>query len=236
MNKHLITFTILLIMMSSAAKADWNFSGPPNSNAFIQTDTMTLELQCDRVRFAPASYQASQAIVAKQGLSFRFINSSSNEVAVFQAGSFNADIAIADNYPVEVRFFDTGSYGFVLDQIAKNSVLNLSMVDQNVSFGIFVLNGSFSAIKSLRASCGIKPQRTPSEPEPDLFFVRGYRGIDDKCQLVGETAFTIDFLDDAADFVACPKGSAAMKSLMVETGATVIAQTGSYSFFSIPNF
>lgn len=73
-----------------------------------------------------------------------------------------------------------------------------------------------------------------SEPDPDLIFVRGYRGAADECQLVGETVFTVDFLDDAADLVACPTGSAAMANLMAETGAPMITQTNSFTFFSIP--
>ena len=73
-----------------------------------------------------------------------------------------------------------------------------------------------------------------SEPDPELVFVRGYRSAGDDCRLVGESAFTVDFLDDAADLVACPTGSAAMASLMAETGAPIITQTNSYSFFSIP--
>jgi hypothetical protein len=74
-----------------------------------------------------------------------------------------------------------------------------------------------------------------SEPDPDLVLVRGYRNTGDECRLVGETAFTVSFLDDAADLVACPTGSTAMASLMVETGAPIITQTNSFTFFSIPN-
>ena len=73
-----------------------------------------------------------------------------------------------------------------------------------------------------------------SEPDPDLVFVRGYRGPSDACKLVGESAFTVEFLDDAADLVACPTGSAAMESLMAETGASMITQTNSFTFFSLP--
>ena len=73
-----------------------------------------------------------------------------------------------------------------------------------------------------------------SEPDPELIFVRGHRGSGDECRIVGESTFTVDFLDDAADLVACPTGSAAMASLMAETGAPMITQTNSYTFFSIP--
>ena len=124
-----------------------------NPNAFIQPGNMTLELQRDRVRFAPACYEDSQDIVSKQGISFRFMKNGSTEVGAFQAGSANADIAIVDNYPVEVRFFDRTDYDFVLDQIARNAVLNLSMIDQDVTYGIFSLKGSGAAVRSLRAAC-----------------------------------------------------------------------------------
>lgn len=74
-----------------------------------------------------------------------------------------------------------------------------------------------------------------SEPDPDLVFVRGYRDPSDPCKLVGESAFTVEFLSDAADLVACPTGSAAMESLMAETAASMITQTNSFTFFSLPN-
>ncbi len=73
-----------------------------------------------------------------------------------------------------------------------------------------------------------------SEPDPDLVVVRGYRSPADECQLVGESAFTAEFLDDAADLVACPTGSAAMATLVAERGAQMITQTNSWTFFSIP--
>jgi hypothetical protein len=73
-----------------------------------------------------------------------------------------------------------------------------------------------------------------SEPDPDLVFVRGYRNPSDECQLVGESAFTVDFLDDAANLVACPTGSYAMQTLMAETGSRIVTQTNSFTFFSLP--
>lgn len=162
MKRHFISLAVLTLMMSSPAIADWNFSRAPNPNAFIQTGNMTLELQCDRVRFAPAGYEDSQDIVSKQGISFRFMKNGSTEVGAFQAGSANADISIVDNYPVEVRFFDQGDYAFVLDQIAQNAVLNLAMIDQDVTYGIFTLKGSGAAVRSLRAACNSSASGTQS--------------------------------------------------------------------------
>lgn len=141
------------LLAATTAQADWNFSSGMNPNAFIQTGNMTLELQCERVRFAPAGYEDSQDIVSKQGLSFRFMKNGSTEAGAFQAGSANAEISIVDNYPVELRFFDPSDYDFILDQIAQNAALNLSMIDQDVSYGIFTLKGSGAAVRSLRAAC-----------------------------------------------------------------------------------
>ncbi|MEP1933361.1 MAG: hypothetical protein ABJJ37_18965, partial [Roseibium sp.] len=59
------------IFVASAALADWTYSGPPYPNATIQINDMSLELQCDRIRFAPAGYEDSQDIVQKNGVSFR---------------------------------------------------------------------------------------------------------------------------------------------------------------------
>lgn len=93
--------------------------------------------------------------------------------------------------------------------------------------------GSLSTALVLAGCVETAPEIAVSEPDPDLVFVRGYRGPADECQLVGESAFTADFLDDAANLVACPTGSAAMASLMAETGAQMVTQTNSFTFFSI---
>ena len=163
------------LIAATAAQADWSFSIGLYPNAFIQTDKATLELQCDRVRFAPAGYEDSQDIVSKHGLSFRFMENGSTETGAFQAGSTNADISIVDNYPVEVRFFDQGDYNFVLDQIARSAVLNLSMIDRDVTYGIFSLKGSSAAIRSLRSACssGASASQTMEAPEGIVYCGRG---------------------------------------------------------------
>ena len=155
MTRAISTIIILLmgVMLGSAARADWSFNASPSPNASIQSNNMTLELQCDRLRFAPAGYEDSQDMVNKQGLSIRFMKNGSTEVGSFQTGSANSTIQIVDNYPVEVIFSDSADYTFVLEQIAANAVLNLSMVDQDISYGIFDLKGSGAAVRSLRAAC-----------------------------------------------------------------------------------
>jgi hypothetical protein len=157
------TLAAALAAFCSPVFAGWGFNGSPSPNAFIQTGNMTLELQCDRIRFAPAGYEDAQDIERKQGLSIRFMKDGATEAGAFQTGPENADIRIVDNFPVEVVFRDGKDYGFVLDQVGKNAVLNLAMIDQDVSYGRFDLKGSGAAIKSLRAACGA---RTGSAPAP----------------------------------------------------------------------
>ena len=155
-----------LTVPAAVALADWSYSGPPGTpNAFIQTGNMTLELQCDRIRFAPEAYEDAEDIARKQGLSIRFMKDGSTETGSFQAGQENADIRIVDNYPVEVVFRAKADYDFVLDQVAKNTALNLAMIDQDVTYGIFELKGSGAAIKSLRAACSGREASVPPPVE-----------------------------------------------------------------------
>jgi hypothetical protein len=154
-----------LIFAALPAQADWGFNGSPTPNAFIQSNNMTLELQCDRVRFAPASNEDAQDIEENKGLSIRFMKNGSEEVGAFQAGAANSSIQIVDNYPVEIIFSDRADYDFVLDQIGKNAVLNLSKFDQDVSYGIFDLKGSGAVIKALRSACGSSSSKTTASME-----------------------------------------------------------------------
>lgn len=73
-----------------------------------------------------------------------------------------------------------------------------------------------------------------SPTNDDLRLVRGYRSTDDDCQLTGETAFTVDFLDDAGDLVSCPSGSDAAQSLVDMYNARQVAKTGGYTVYSVP--
>ncbi len=148
-----ISISALMMVMATSASAEWSFNSGPNPNAFIQTGNMTLKLQCNRIRFAPAGYEDSQDIVEKQGLSIRFLKNGTTEGGAFQVGAENAAVQIVDNYPVEVSFNSQEDYGFVLDQLAANASVNLSMIDQDVSYGIFDLKGSGTAIRSLRSAC-----------------------------------------------------------------------------------
>jgi hypothetical protein len=166
MKVHLAASFALAGMIATPAVAEWGFSGELTPMASAQSGNMSVELQCDRIRFAPAGYDQSEDIVTKQGLSIRFMKDGQTEVGSFQAGGGNAEFRIVDNYPVEILFDDAADYGFVLDQIAANAVLNLSMIDQDVSYGFFDLSGSAAAVRSLRSSCaGASAAQDAAVPE-----------------------------------------------------------------------
>jgi len=53
---------------------------------------MTLELHCDRMRFAPAGWVDAQEMARKQGLSIRVLRDGATHVGAFQARPDNAEI------------------------------------------------------------------------------------------------------------------------------------------------
>lgn len=63
----------------------------------------------------------------------------------------------------------------------------------------------------------------------------GYRATDDPCRRAGETALTIDYLDDAADLVACPTGDGSAADLIEQFGAWDVGGTQSYRLLSVPH-
>jgi len=211
--KYLIYAAAALAVSTLPALAEWRFSDGQTPNAFIQTNNMSLEVQCDRIRFAPAGYEESEDIVRKKVLSFRFLINGSQEVAAFQAGRENSFIQIVDNYPVEILFSDEADYAFVLDQIAANAYLNLSMVDQDISYGIFDLKGSAAAIRSLRAECLQSNQSSASLEAPEGVVYCGGGAIKRQIEYV--------ILDNASD---------KWDALVTINGETRRAMT-SYSYF-----
>ena len=158
MSKHGIWYLTLALMVvvPRYGAAEWSFSSGEYPIAFTQTGNMTLELNCRGIHFAPADWEDSLDIERKRGLSIRFMANGSTETGSFQAGEENASIRIIDNYPVEIVFNDQADYDFVMDQLGAAATLNLNMIDQEVSYGIFDLHGSSAAIEELRSACGFK--------------------------------------------------------------------------------
>ncbi len=70
-------------------------------------------------------------------------------------------------------------------------------------------------------------------PAPLGVFGPGYPNPGDPCRRAGETAFTNQFLDDAADLVACPPGTD--PGLFAATfSARQMAQLDGWTVFSVP--
>lgn len=97
------------------------------------------------------------------------------------------------------------------------------------------LTGLVLALLNIGACSAQEPVEIAiDEPDPDLYFVRGYRSEHDPCKLTGETEFTNQFLDDAADLVTCPTGLNGADDFVKATGAMVVTQTQSYTLYSVP--
>jgi len=65
-----------------------------------------------------------------------------------------------------------------------------------------------------------------------LPFVRGFRNAADTCMLIGESATTIDFLDDAAWLVGCPDGHADIATYKA-AGAAEMTRVSGYTLLSV---
>lgn len=108
------------------------------------------------------------------------------------------------------------------------------LTDKDTSLSSLSACGLLLSVGMLAGCTEPVPNVAVSEPDPELVFVRGYRSADDDCKLTGESAFTVEFLDDAADLVTCSTGSAAATTLVSETSASMLTQTNSYTLYSVP--
>ena len=74
----------------------------------------------------------------------------------------------------------------------------------------------------------------PASGEPLPFFGNGYRFEGDACRRVGESAQTVEFLDDAADLVGCPEDLENLGVFVLDSGAREVARIDDYVLFSVP--
>lgn len=70
--------------------------------------------------------------------------------------------------------------------------------------------------------------------DPLPIFGDGYRAEGDPCRRVGESDFTNQFLDDAADLVACPEDMENLGVFVIDTGGVEVARTQGYVLYSVP--
>lgn len=71
-------------------------------------------------------------------------------------------------------------------------------------------------------------------PPTDLPLMGGCRDAGGPCRKVGEDGFTSAFLDDAADLVACPGGTAGLSGFGPEAGARLVAAKDGWVVISVP--
>lgn len=62
----------------------------------------------------------------------------------------------------------------------------------------------------------------------------GYRQMGDECVRVGENAETNQYLDDAADLVACPVDYEGVGVFVTETSAVQVGESQGYILYSVP--
>lgn len=78
------------------------------------------------------------------------------------------------------------------------------------------------------------PSGGGARPPADVpLFGGGYRGSGDKCRRAGESAFTNQFLSDAADLVACPPGTDP-RLFAFETGGKQVGSREGWILFTVP--
>lgn len=88
------------------------------------------------------------------------------------------------------------------------------------------------AVLGLLAAC--QPTPTPPPGPDSLPLMGGYRDPADPCRRVAEDDYTNQFLDDAADLVACPAGMENMGVFLADTGGIQVAEAAGYVLFSVP--
>ena len=85
---------------------------------------------------------------------------------------------------------------------------------------------------ALLATAACDPMTPPADPLP--IFGDGYRADGDPCRRVGENDYTHQFLDDAADLVACPEDMENLGVFVLDTGGVEVARTQGYVLYSVP--
>ncbi len=88
------------------------------------------------------------------------------------------------------------------------------------------------ALLFLSAACTPTPEPVSGTTLP--IFGDGYRFKGDICRRVGEDAFTNQFLDDAADLVACPEDAENLGVFEIDTGAVEVGRRDGYVLYSVP--
>ena len=79
----------------------------------------------------------------------------------------------------------------------------------------------------------VQPDRGSAAPADFAVFGTGFPNPGDPCRRAGESAFTNQFLDDAADLVACPPGFDTA-TFVANFGAREVARRDFWTLFTVP--
>ncbi|MEQ6248805.1 hypothetical protein ABMC89_07940 [Sulfitobacter sp. HNIBRBA3233] len=82
------------------------------------------------------------------------------------------------------------------------------------------------------AACAAAPVPPAATSLP--LFGDGYRFEGDACRRVGEAPQTVEYLDDAADLVACPEDLENLGVFVIDFDAVEVALVDGYRLFSVP--
>lgn len=96
------------------------------------------------------------------------------------------------------------------------------------------LIGGLSACSTGGSSKSQKVPAYASYDTADLVLIRGFRAAGDPCKVTGETAYTNQFLSDAATLVSCPASYSGLPAFVQETGARRVGQRGDFLLYSVP--
>lgn len=84
------------------------------------------------------------------------------------------------------------------------------------------------------AACAA-PDAAYSPPEASgLVAVRAFPGPGDVCQVIGENALTVDFLDDSATLIGCPRAETGAIADRKAEGAVQVGRAGEWVLLSVP--
>ncbi len=71
-------------------------------------------------------------------------------------------------------------------------------------------------------------------PTTDLVLVRPYPSEGAVCQVIGESAETVDYLDHTALLIGCPAGEADAIAAQLTEGAVPITEVDGWALMSLP--
>jgi len=88
-------------------------------------------------------------------------------------------------------------------------------------------------LSACQLTVGEQPDQRPVPPADFAVFGSGFPNAGDPCRRAGESAFTSQFLDDAADLVACPPGTDTA-TFAANFQAREVARRDFWTLFSVP--